>query len=103
MVVIFGASDDLCELRGAINDEVGAYNSVTLLIKDGKLLPPIEPDDIDILKKYGVLAAAKKSREHATQVIALWCKTHGWSWTIETDAPPPRSKSWRMTTDFAAG
>ena len=39
IVVLFGASDDLTELRGAIDDEVGAYDGVILYFdEEGKLL-----------------------------------------------------------------
>lgn len=33
-VIFYGASDDLLELRGAIDEEFGAYNGVTLKITD---------------------------------------------------------------------
>lgn len=39
IVVLFGAGDDLAELRGAIDDEVGAYDGVVLYFdEEGKLL-----------------------------------------------------------------
>lgn len=38
LVVIFGASDDLVELRGAINNEVGAYGSTMVCFLNGELL-----------------------------------------------------------------
>lgn len=37
LVVVFGGSDDLCELRGAITDERDCYNGGSMKIK-GKLL-----------------------------------------------------------------
>lgn len=37
IVVAFGASDDLVELRGAINDEFGAYDGLDKTIKDYRL------------------------------------------------------------------
>jgi hypothetical protein len=39
LVVVFGASDDLVELRGAIDDEVPAYDGVTLRVCPEGLLP----------------------------------------------------------------
>lgn len=86
LVVIFGASDDLCELRGAIHDELGAYKEATVFIKDGKLLQEIDDDDIEVLKRYGVLGTVLKSHEDATMVKAIWCKTPEYSWTFETSA-----------------
>ncbi len=39
IIAIFGGSDDLAELRGIIDDEVGAYNGATLYFdEEGKLL-----------------------------------------------------------------
>lgn len=46
LVVAFGASDDLMEFRGAINDEVGAYDGTTVRI-DGEGIAPTWPADSD--------------------------------------------------------
>lgn len=40
LLIIFGASDDLCEFRGAISDEFGCYDGGTIECKD--LPKPIE-------------------------------------------------------------
>lgn|SRR3984957_21112418 len=88
LLVIFGASDDLCELRGAIHDEVSAWQGVEIRIsKGGKLLPVIEEDEREVLKKYGVLKSVEEARQSATKVTAHWCKTKEFSWTLETTAP----------------
>ena len=88
LVVIFGASDDLCELRGAINDEVGAYQGHLLLIgRDGKLLLEIEQEDIEVLNKHGVLGSVQELHAAATKIGARWCATPDYSWTFETEAP----------------
>lgn len=39
LVVVYGASDDLCEFRGAIEDEWGCYGGGTIPIVNGKVLP----------------------------------------------------------------
>jgi hypothetical protein len=44
LVVAFGASDDLLEFRGAIDDEVGCY--------DGPEAPIARPDRALALKQY---------------------------------------------------
>lgn len=57
IVVLFGASDDLSELRGAINDEVGAYDGVVLYFdEEGKLLNnAYDADELnDLAKPYGL-------------------------------------------------
>jgi hypothetical protein len=86
LVVIFGASDDLCELRGAINDESGAYMGATLLISRGKLLPPLETEAIDVLREHGVYEDVQATREKATKIEAVWGED-GYSWTYRTTAP----------------
>lgn len=89
LIVIFGASDDLCELRGVIDEELGAYEGCTLLLtKDGRqLLEPIDYNDEEILKKYAVLEIAKAARDAAHTVEAQWCATKEYSWTFKTDIP----------------
>jgi hypothetical protein len=88
LVVIFGASDDLCELRGAINDEVGAWKGTDFLIsRDGALLPNIDDSDEEILKKYGVMQTVFDQRKKAIQISAQWCKETEYSWTIVTEEP----------------
>src|SRR6184192_3824875 len=58
LVAMFGASDDLCEFRGAIDDERGVYNNRTFLIgKDGSLLQEIGDDDHDVLLKHKALGS----------------------------------------------
>jgi len=45
LVAVFGASDDLMEFRGAINDEVGAYDGGTAyLTSDGLLVNECDND-----------------------------------------------------------
>lgn len=87
-VVIFGASDDLCELRGAIYDELGAYQEAMVLIdKDGNLMPEIEDDDIEILKKYDLLdEAIRRHRNAAAKVNAFWCRGE-YSWDYDCSVP----------------
>lgn len=78
-VVIFGASDDLCELRGAIDDEVGSYGDMEIVLTaDGTLFP--ESEDCKDCKYWN---SAKKS---AKTINALWGKD-GYSWIYETDIP----------------
>lgn len=58
LVVIFGASDDLCEMRGVIDDEFGCY--------DG--------GEIDC-------------EDYPGELQAIWCPASGGSWGYETDLP----------------
>ena len=62
IVVVFGASDDLMEFRGAIYDEAGCY-------------------DGGVVKLNEVKNGATKSIE------ALWCKEDPYSFTYKTEIP----------------
>jgi hypothetical protein len=53
LVVVFGASDDLMEFRGAIHDEIGAYDGGEAYITDKGYLVEPEADDRDVFEKYG--------------------------------------------------
>lgn len=87
LVVLFGASDDLVELRGAIYDEVGAYDGVTLYIdKTGRLLPSISDEDEEVLERYNVLDAARIAILGAIHVDAVWGEGV-YSWAFITVAP----------------
>ena len=81
LIVIFGASDDLMEFRGFVDDERGAP---TIALLDAKGLLPFREDiqhDDDALKDY--FARAPQVRA----VDALWGKEDGYSWTYRTDMP----------------
>ena len=81
LIVIFGASDDLMEFRGFVDDERGAP---TIALLDAKGLLPFREDiqhDDDALKDY--FARAPQVRA----VDALWAKEDGYSWTYRTDVP----------------
>lgn len=78
LVIVFGASDDLCEFRGAINDEFGAWEGATVpLNKDGIITN--ECDD-DRCPYYA------KKKEKAAKINAKWCDGDI-AWTFGTDIP----------------
>lgn len=87
LVVVFGASDDLIEFRGAIDDEVCAYQGTEVWIDSEGLLPHFKdsfdkPDHEakDTLREYF-------RREKGSIIIkALWTQ-EGCSWTYTTDVP----------------
>jgi hypothetical protein len=79
LVAVYGASDDLMELSGALNDEVGAYNGgVAYLSRDGLIANECENDDRPHFKK--ALESAPATIE------ALW-DSNGFSWQYATDLP----------------
>ena len=82
LVVAYGYSDDNVELRGAIDEEVGAWNGVTIwLTKDGVLQGPACDSAKNCNCPY--FAAAKNT---AKTIEAVW-GAGGVSWTFETDIP----------------
>lgn len=84
LVVAFGASDDLLELRGAIHDEIGCYGGGTATVDQKGVLPDFEDidrDDKDEMRDYF-------KRENGGAVIrAVWEGEPGYSWVINTDVP----------------
>lgn len=82
LAVVFGASDDLMEFRGAIYDEVGAWEGGIALVDRQGLLPCRDDvEDDDELQDY----FARKPK--ATPIEALWCKEGDYSWTFNTNIP----------------
>jgi hypothetical protein len=89
-VIAFGASDDLMEFRGAIHDEIDAYQGTTAFIDAKGLLPNyenLEVDEKEELKDYF-------SREPKSKTIeAIWCPPNGesnnpeMSWGYKTEIP----------------
>lgn len=66
LVIVFGASDDLMELRGAIDDEVDACGGGSAFISDGALLLN-KCGEGDFCPYFRALQAK------AFEVIAVWC------------------------------
>lgn len=77
LVAVFGASDDLMEFRGAIDEEVSAYDGTTALLTTAGLFEAFGDNC-----KFS-LAAQKE----AVEIDALWCDGADISWTYETDIP----------------
>lgn len=83
LVVLFGASDDLAELRGAIDDEIGCYGGGEALIVNGALF---EFDACDGPCKYAQAAEAE-ARKSGLSISILWSKDPNYSWIYATKAP----------------
>ena len=82
LVVVYGASDDLMEVRGAIDDEGDCYDGGTFLIDKQGLLPDWDQvsDDEDAAEAY------LKRKPNAKQIETVWCG-EGAVWTYKTDIP----------------
>jgi hypothetical protein len=76
-VVIFGASDDLAEIRGAIDDEVGCFDGGMILLDKNGLF-----EDCDCECKH-----SEAAKEKTKSVEAVWDDGTGLSWSYKTDIP----------------
>lgn len=73
-VIIFGASDDLIEFRGALSDERDCYSGgLIYLDKDGLF------EECECMCKYSELA-----KKHCKTIEAIWYKDEI-PWTYKTD------------------
>jgi hypothetical protein len=88
LVIVFGASDDLVELRGAIHDEVGACDGVVFYVDEQGVIPAfedIDSDDKEALRDYFAREGKGKAIE------AVWCPRDSGmiiaSWGYVTEIP----------------
>ena len=79
LVIVFGASDDLMEFRGAINDELDAYEGGIAYFDDFGLL--LNKCDNDVCPYF------EKEKQHAKTIKSIWCATKEYAWTFETLLP----------------
>lgn len=84
LVAVFGASDDLMEFRGAIDDETGAYGHDACALVDRAGLIPSDRDDGWEDAEMLAYLLRKKS---ATKIEAQWDNGSGYSWTYSADIP----------------
>lgn len=88
LVIVFGASDDLMEFRGAINDEVGSYHGTEVRVDWSGIVPAFEElldggshDLKDKLRDYF------RREGHGKVIEALWDTEESYAWTYKTDIP----------------
>lgn len=80
LVAVFGASDDLVELRGAIHDEIDAYEGTTFYVTPKGLLEKESEDDD--------CPHFARERDKATPIEAKWCDEKlNTSWSYNTEIP----------------
>jgi hypothetical protein len=80
LVVVFGSSDDLMEFRGAINDELGAYEGAAARLHRTDILP----QHSDCGCEYCGYKALKKQ---CAEIKAVWHDEGEYSWTFTTKIP----------------
>ncbi|ARL90959.1 hypothetical protein [Burkholderia pseudomallei] len=79
LVIVYGASDDLMEFAGAIDDELGACGGRTaFIVRTGMLQNDCDNDDCPHFEKL---------KSAAQTIEALWCKEGDYSWTYRTAIP----------------
>jgi len=79
IVIVFGASDDLMEFRGAIDDEVSCFGGGSAYITaDGQLLVNECPED--------ECPYFEKEKKMAMEIKAFWDQD-GYSWVYDTFIP----------------
>lgn len=77
-VIVFGASDDLMEFRGAIEDEVSCFvGGTAYLDKNGLIENKCDNEDCP----YFI-----EDRVHAIRITAIW-DSEGYSWIYKTAIP----------------
>lgn len=82
LVIVYGQSDDLMEFRGAIEDELGAYDGTTAYVDTKGLLPERDSiDNDDELKDYF------DRKPKSVAIEQLWCEEEDYSWTYMTEIP----------------
>ena len=85
-VVIYGASDDLCEIAGAISDEIDCYDGGGFYLYNGRVLSEDECADENYCVK------------------AVWCPYYeNCSWTYETSLPYAKFKIYKDDELYCIG
>ena len=77
LVAVFGASDDLTELRGAIDDEIGCYGGGPFWVTPNGLYEDCESRCVH----------ARGTKGGAAKINAVWDDGSGYSWAYETGMP----------------
>jgi hypothetical protein len=82
LVIVYGASDDLMEFCGAIEDEFGCYDGGTVKIDKQGLLPSfqemVEDEDEERLEEYFLRKKGSK------EITSKWCDGSEYAWSYDT-------------------
>jgi hypothetical protein len=82
LVIVYGASDDIMEFVGAIDDECGCCDGGTALVDKHGVLDRSRVDDEDLHGMWEHVTREKSARK----ITAVWAED-GYSWTYRTDIP----------------
>ena len=78
VIIVYGASDDLCEVRGAIEEEIGCYNGGEFWINPNGILTGHKCDC-----EY---CGYKKAVNDSKKILILWGEDDV-SWQYRTEIP----------------
>lgn len=82
LVIVFGYSDDNVELRGAIDDEIGAFDGTTIeIVKEGD--------------EFKAESVNKYPKNDHNAIYAEWCEA-----TMEDEYGFPKRITWSFRTDI---
>lgn len=87
LVIVYGASDDLMEFNGAIDDEIGVCGGIEVeidkddVIRDWDSIVDNDLGNKDIMRDYF------RREGRGKKIEALWSPGDGYSWKYETDIP----------------
>jgi len=78
IVIVFGSSDDLMEFRGAVDDEIGAWEGTNVFINKNGIFEECECE----------CKCSIAEKEKCSQIYAIWTDSkRDCSWSYETDIP----------------
>ena len=90
LLVCFGASDDLLEFRGFINDEISAWEGTTALIvkKKGDVIDVIDEGTLKEINSYLNEEGFDELNIPKIKIQAEWCPSDlDCSWRINSEIP----------------
>lgn len=84
LLVVFGASDDLVEFEGYLDDELGCYNVAKFNIDKEGVIDHWKRNDEDDKRTYKeALRYFQRQKNKQFELIAKWCVPKEISWTYE--------------------
>jgi len=95
LVVVFGASDDLVEFRGAIDDEIGAWEGTDIFLDEkGIVKNECEEEHCPYFEE--------KLKSKAVKLEAIWGQDN-YSWTFKTNIPHSTFEVMEGTDKYCKG
>ena len=96
IVIIYGASDDLCEIEGAISDEVGFFKGGSALINSKGFV------EVDCDREYCPYFQ-RYLKETGTELKIIWNDFDYPSWRYETEIPHEKFNIYEYGEVFCEG